>query len=243
MRAHEVHGLAAHARGGQRTTHGVLEPATLRIRRCHVRAVTAARVAEQAAEPHARRVGVAREQHEGGALAQQQPAAPPVERPHALARERAQRVEAPHHEAAEHVVAAGHDEIGGVRGEQIGAHPHRRGARCARGGHGQHGAAGGQALGQRVRGAVVQPPGRRPHAALAERALALLDAAERGADDDGDARGIRGQRGARKQVVGGQQQQRGRTAARQAAVPERAQLLDLAAAPHAQVVDAEPLDR
>src|SRR5438477_132891 len=84
---------------------------------------------------------------------------------------------------------------------------------------------------------------RRPHATLAERALALLDAAERGADDDGDARGIRGQRGAREQVVGGQQQQGGRAAARQAAVPERAQLLDLAPAPHAQVVDAEPLDR
>jgi hypothetical protein len=93
-----------------------------------------------------------------------------------------------------------------------------------------------------MRRTVVERGGGHARPALDHRPLAFLDAAQRGADDDGDPCGIGGQRGAREQIVGGQRQQRRRAAARQPSLARRAQLLDLAAAPHAQIVDAEAFD-
>src|SRR3989475_13149197 len=74
-----------------------------------------ARVTEQPPEaPHAR-VAVARQEHESRALAEQQAAAPAVEGPHAVPRERPERVEAAHDEAAEDVVPSRDDQGRRVR--------------------------------------------------------------------------------------------------------------------------------
>src|SRR5438046_9414918 len=56
--ADEVHGIAAHAGGAQRAAHRMGEPAAFGIRRRDVRAVAAARMAEQPPEPRPRRVAL-----------------------------------------------------------------------------------------------------------------------------------------------------------------------------------------
>ncbi len=112
MGADKIDGVAGHARFGQRVTDGQREPASLGIRCGDVDAVRGARVTEQPAEPGGR-LPVTRHQHEPRRLAEQQPAAAAIEGPHALARQRAERVEAAHHEAAQDVVAARDDTIDG----------------------------------------------------------------------------------------------------------------------------------
>jgi hypothetical protein len=197
---------------------------------------------QQAAQPRPRRVGVAGHEHERGRLAEQQATASPIERPHALACERSQRVEAPHDEPAEDVVAPGDDEVGGIRREQIGTHPHGGGPGGARRRHGDHGPTGTQAPRESVSGTVIETRGGGADAARGERAVTLFYAAERGTDNDRDAVGIGAEVAAREQIVGGEHQQRRRAAARQAAVSRRAQLLDLAPASDAQVVHLKALD-
>src|SRR5439155_484292 len=73
-------------------------------------AVARARVTEQPPEAPLARVAVARQEHESRALAEQQAAAPAVEGPHAVPRERPERVEAAHDEAAEDVVPSRDDQ-------------------------------------------------------------------------------------------------------------------------------------
>src|SRR3989475_12652067 len=87
-----------------------------------------ARVTEQPPEaPHAR-VAVARQEHESRALAEQQAAAPAVERPHAVPRERPERVEAAHDQAAEDVVSSRDDQVRRRRPQEIPRDPQRPGA-------------------------------------------------------------------------------------------------------------------
>ena len=69
------------------------QPAALGVGGRDVRAVARARVAEEPAQAWTARVTIAGHQDEGGGLAEQKTAPASVEGPHALARERAKRVE------------------------------------------------------------------------------------------------------------------------------------------------------
>ena len=144
-------------------------------------------------------------------LAQEQAAAAPVEGPHLVARERAQGVEAAHHEAAERVVAARHHRVGLARAQQIGADRQRGGAGRARGGHRDHRAARAEPAREGPARAVVERLGQPAAVPVArERLLAFLHAPERGAHHHRDPRRIERQRaeaGLRAEVVGRRDQQ------------------------------------
>src|SRR4029450_1475038 len=71
-----------------------LEPPALGVGRGDVRGVAGAAVTEQPAEAWAARVALAGQQHQAGGLAQEQPGPTPVEGSHAVAGERAERIEA-----------------------------------------------------------------------------------------------------------------------------------------------------
>jgi len=103
---------------------------------------------------------------------------------------------------------------------------------------------GAEPAGERVSRAVVERVHRLPWASAgSQSALELLDAAERGAEDDGDPLGRGRDRGASEKVLcRGEQELRG-AAPDATAAGRRAQLLDLAAPPHPQIVDREALDR
>jgi hypothetical protein len=242
VRAHEIHIARRDAGGRHGAAQGVLQAAAFRVGRRDVRAVAAAGVAQQPTEP-APGLTVARQEHQAGGLAQEEPVAAAVERAYPLARQGAQRIEAAHHEAAEDVVATGHDEIGGVAIEQVGADAERGRARRTRRGYGEHRSPGRQAPGERVRRAVVEP-GRRCQRSrrIGESALELFHSAEGRAQHHGDPRRIRGERGAREEIVSGRQHQRGGAAARRRPVAQRRELLDLAATADSQIGDVEPLD-
>src|SRR5207247_10790993 len=97
----------------------------------------------------------------------------------------------------------------------------------AGGGDGHHGSTRAEPQRERARGPVVER-GRGPARApiTRQRALALLHAAERRAQDDTDALGRRIEASAREQVVGRGEEELGRSAA----FPLQAlELLDLAA--------------
>ena len=121
MRAHEVHVSRRGVRFRQRQSHRALEAPTVRLRGRDVGAVAGAGVAAEPAERAAPRVRLAREEHERARLAEEQPAAAAVEGAHLVPRQRAQGVEAAHHEAAEDVVAARDHEVGHVLAQEVGA--------------------------------------------------------------------------------------------------------------------------
>src|SRR5262245_32970045 len=102
VRAHEIQRPGRDARLGHRLTNGEHETASPRIRRRDVDSVARARVTEQAAET-ARGFALARHQHERRRLPEEKAGASAIERSDALARERSERVEAAHHEAAQDV--------------------------------------------------------------------------------------------------------------------------------------------
>src|SRR2546425_8108868 len=81
---------------------------------------------------------ISRQEHESRALAEQQAAAPAVEGPYAVPRERPERVEAAHDEAAEDVVPSRDDQVRRVRPQEIRRDAERRGARRAGRGDGYH---------------------------------------------------------------------------------------------------------
>ena len=124
---------------GERRAHRELQPAALRdrARRCASRRWRCAWPSRRPRRGPARRASRASSTRRGR-LAEQQPAAAAVEGPHPLARERAQRVEAAHHEAAEDVVATGHDEIGRARRAAGRRRGRARWRPSARRGHRQH---------------------------------------------------------------------------------------------------------
>ena len=136
MRADEVEIGGGDVGRRQRGVDRRLQAAAVRIGRGHVRGVAGAAVAEQPAQPRTPHVPLAGEEHQPGGLAQQQAAPAAIERTHALARERAQHVEATQHEAAQDVAAAGHHEVGGALAQQVGADAERGGAGGARRRHG-----------------------------------------------------------------------------------------------------------
>src|SRR5262249_51756816 len=104
--------------------------------------------------------------------------------------------------------------------------------------------AGAEPASERVGRAVVERVHRVPRASAGRHgALELLDAAERRAEDDGDARGLRRDRGARQEILGRRQQELRGTAPDASAAWQRPKLLDLTAAPDPQIVDGEALDR
>ena len=106
-----------------------------------------------------------------------------------------------------------------------------------------HRPTGAEAAGQRVRRAVVERPPRAADVLRRQGALELFDTAERRAEDDGDPLRLGGDRGAREQVLGrGEQELRGATS-HPARAGQGAKLLDLAAAPHPEIVDGKALDR
>src|SRR3989442_13594260 len=115
-------------------------------------AVARARVAEQAPEAPLAPVGVARQEPESRALPEQQAAAPAVEGPHAVPRERPERVEAAHDEAAEDVIPSRDDEVRRVRPQEIRRDAERRGAPRAGCGGGFHGATGPEGPRERAGG-------------------------------------------------------------------------------------------
>ena len=243
--ADEVDRRGRHARLGERGPHAVLEPAAVRVGRGDVRPVAAARVAEEAPEPRpVRGVALAREEHEASALTEEGPAAPPVERPDPVARQGAEDVKPLHDEAAEDVVAAGDDDVGHPLADELGADAERGGAGGAGGRHREDGSARAEPAREVPRRAVVEGARQGPQAGRArEGALALCDAAERGADDDGEAcRVPRQQRAAaRPQLARGREQQPGRPALG-GAPGRRRELLDFAAEPDAEVCDRKALD-
>ena len=121
----------------------------------------------------------------------------------------------------------------------------RRGARGARRRHGDDRPARAEPSGEVVGGPVVEGVAQAAATRVAgQRPLALLDAAERGADDDREARGRhRANPALRGQLVGGRDQEPRGAALRHAAPRlDPRELLDLAAAAHAEVADREALD-
>src|SRR5207245_9745334 len=127
-----------------------LEPAPPGVGRRDVGAVARARVAEQPPEAPLARVAIARHQHESRALAEPEAAAPAVEGPHAVPRERPERVEAPPDEATEDVVPSRDDQIRRVRPQEIRRDAERRGARRAGRGNGYHRSTGPEAQRERA---------------------------------------------------------------------------------------------
>ncbi len=245
--ADEVDLRGLHTRLVHRGSHGVLESAPTRVGRRDVRSVAAARVAEQPAEPRgAARVGVAlaREQHEGRRLAEQGPAAPAVEGTDGVPGQRAERIEAPHDESAQHVVAAGDHGVSGSLAQELGADTQRRGPRGTRRRHGQHGAAQGEPAREIPRRAVIERPRQRPEPARAgQGALALLDPAERRPEHHGRPGGIGIQRGgARAAQLLRRLDEQARGPAGSLEPQPGVELLDLAAHTDPKVVHREPLD-
>src|SRR3989441_8108327 len=183
---------------------------------------------------------ISRQEHESRALAEQQAAAPAVEGPYAVPRERPERVEAAHDEAAEDVVPSRDDQVRRVRPQEIRRDAERRGARRAGRGDGYHRSTGPEAQRERARGPVVERRRRPTRARVArQRLLALLHAAERRPQDDGDAGGWSVEGRPRAQVVGRGEQELGRPAVSPSLTLE---LLDLAAEADAQVAHGEALD-
>src|SRR5262249_60961050 len=111
VRADEVHDARLQVGLGEGEPYGVLEATAFRVGRGDVRGVTGGGVAQEPPQPAARRL-VAGHEDERGRLTEQQPAAPSIEWPDAIARQRPQSVESPHDEAAEHVIATGPAEVG-----------------------------------------------------------------------------------------------------------------------------------
>jgi hypothetical protein len=79
-------------------------------------------------------------------------------------------------------------------------------------------------------------------AAACQGALELVDAAESGAEDNRHPLGRGGDGGVRQEVLSRGQQKLGGSTSGVMRMEHRPELLDLAAAPHAQVVDREALD-
>src|SRR2546428_1958695 len=203
-------------------------------------AVARARVAEQPPEAPLARVAVARQEHESRALAEQQAAAPAVEGPHAVPRERPERVEAAHDEAAEDVVPSRDDQVRRVRPQEIRRDAERRGARRAGRGDGYHRSTGPEAQRERARGPVVERRRRPTRARVArQRLLALLHAAEPRPQNDGDAGGWSVEGRPRAPGVGRGEQDLRRPAVAPSLTLE---LLDLAAEADAQVAHGGALD-
>ena len=243
MRAHELDVVGRQHGFVERRPHRELEPATVRIRRADVRAVAGARVAEQSSEPRAAPGIVAGHQHERGRFSQQEAAAPTIEGTHPLARERAQRVEPAHHEPAKAVVAAGDDDIDHVRAQELGAGAEGRRAGRARRAHRENGTARAEPAREPVGGAVVERTGGVTEPPCPRHGpLELLDSAQRGAYDDGDALGSGRDGRAGQQVLSRGQQELCGAASRAAGLRRRLELLDFAAAPNPQVVHREALD-
>src|SRR5262249_2630223 len=150
-------------------------------------------------------------------------------------------IEAAHHEATEDVEPPSDHEVGAIRAEQVRSDAERGGSRGAGGGDGQQRPAGADPARERAARAVVERrAGLSRTAVLVERTLQLLDAAERGTDDDREAGGLGVESRAAPQIVrGGEQELRG--AACDAPTPvDRRHALDLAPTSHAEVVDAKP---
>src|SRR5256712_5799520 len=203
-------------------------------------AVARARVAEQPPEAPLARVAVARQEHESRAPADHKPAARAAEGPQAVPRGRPERVEAAKDEAAEDVVPPRDDGARRVRPQEIRRDAERRGARRAGRGDGYHRSTGPEAQRERARGPVVERRRRPTRARVArQRLLALLHAAERRPQDDGDAGGWSVEGRPRAQVVGRGEQELGRPAVSPSLTLE---LLDLAAEADAQVAHREALD-
>src|SRR2546427_5116202 len=119
MGAHEVYVGRRHRGFVERRPDGELEAATARIRGGDVRTVAGARMTEEPTKPWLSLAVVAGHQHQGRRLAQQEAASPAVEGPHALARERAQGVEATHHKPTEAIIAAGDHGISRPGAQQV----------------------------------------------------------------------------------------------------------------------------
>ncbi len=243
--ADEVDLRRRHVCLSERRVDGALEPQALGVGRRDVRRVAGAAVPEQRAEPRSRHLALAAQQDQRGGLAQKKPAPASVERPDLVARQRPERIEAPHHEAAEDVVTARHDRIGFARPEQLGPERERGGAGGAGRRDGDGRPATAEPAGEIVGGRIVEGIAYPAAAPISrEDFFPLLDASERGADDDGDACGIgRAEVALRGELVGGGHEQPGGTAIRHATPRlDPRQLLDLPAATHAQIADGEALD-
>ena len=171
----------------------------------------------------------------------------PIEGPHAVAREGAQHVEAAHHEPAEDVVAAGHDRIGLAVAQEIGADPDGGPARGAGGRHGEHGPRraepAGEVLGRGIVERLAQsrggrsPSSARSPSSTPPSAVPTTTATRRGSRPSGRAPACAHSSSAADTSS---------RVARQSGTPsslDPRQLLDLAAAADAEIIDPEALDR